>query len=191
MGLHYLSQLSTGTEFTTPGSGVAEIFAGMMLFAIVIGIAAYIFTAICMAKIFQKAGVEGWKAWVPVYNNYVTAELAGKPGWWGLVTLTAGIPVLGYLGGFIGMILMIIVLIELVKRFGKDSGFAVLMILLPVVGYPMLAFGDATYTASAGSNSSGPDPAPATPEQVPPAPAPTAPAAAVTEQDDNSPAGQV
>jgi len=36
------------------------------------------------------------------------------------------------------------------KSFGKDVGFTIGLILLPVIFYPILAFGDAKYIGPAG-----------------------------------------
>jgi len=37
------------------------------------------------------------------------------------------------------------------KSFGKDVGFTVGMILLPIIFYPILGFGSATYKGPAGA----------------------------------------
>jgi hypothetical protein len=90
---------------------------------------------VSMCKIFAKAGRPWWAAIIPFYSAWVLAEIAGKPGWWGLLTI---IP-------FVGLVFAILILIELAKRFGKGAGFAVGMILLPMVFTPILAFGSAKY----------------------------------------------
>ena len=89
-----------------------------------------------MWKIFTKAGKPGWAAIVPIYNIIVLLEIVCKPIWWFILLL---IP-------FVNIIVLIIVLIELAKRFGKGVGFAIGMLILPFIFYPMLAFGDAKYT---------------------------------------------
>lgn len=48
------------------------------------------------------------------------------------------------------LVVQIIVSIDVAKSFGKGGGFAVLLILLPIVGYPLLGFGDAQYQGAAG-----------------------------------------
>lgn len=88
-------------------------------------------------KIFVKAGREGWEGIVPFYNLYVMLQIVGKPGWW-LILLF--IP-------FVNFVIGILVAIALAQRFGKPGGFAVGLILLPVVFYPILAFSDARYQA--------------------------------------------
>jgi hypothetical protein len=88
-----------------------------------------------MWKIFVKAGKPGWAAIVPIYNLIVILEIAGKPIWWFILLL---IP-------FVNIIVLIMVLISFARNFGKGVGFAIGMLILPFIFYPMLAFGDATY----------------------------------------------
>lgn len=113
-------------------------------------------------KIFTKAGKQGWASIIPIYNTIVELEIVGKPIWWIVLML---IP-------FVNIVVFIIVSLELAKVFGKSAGFGILLALVPIVGYPMLAFGDAKYQGASGSS-----PAPQTPAQAPPTPpqAPTQP----------------
>lgn len=72
---------------------------------------------------------------MPFYNAYIVLKIVGRPGWWLALMF---IPVAN-------IVILIIVAVDLPKAFGKGGGFAVLLILLPYVGLPVLAFGDATY----------------------------------------------
>jgi hypothetical protein len=90
---------------------------------------------ISMWKIFEKAGKPGWAAIIPIYNLIVLLEIVGKPVWWIILLL---IP-------FVNFIVMIFLAHLLSKSFGKDVVMTILLIFLPFVGYPMLAFGDAKY----------------------------------------------
>ncbi len=96
-------------------------------------------------RVFEKAGEEGWKAIIPIYNTWTLYEISGKPGWWALVGLAAIIPILGLLAIPAVLVLHILAMIELAKRFKTGDGFVVGLILLPVVFYPILAFGDYQY----------------------------------------------
>jgi hypothetical protein len=86
-------------------------------------------------KVFAKAGRSGWAALIPIYNLYVLAKIVGKRGTyllWFLVpiaNLVAAIKLTHYLS----------------KSFGKGTGFTLGLIFLPIVFYPILAFGDAKY----------------------------------------------
>ena len=88
-----------------------------------------------MWKIFTKAGKPGWAAIIPIYNTIVLLEVVGKPIWWFLLMF---IP-------FVNFIILIIVDLELAKKFGQSTGFAIGLILLPVIFYPILGFGGARY----------------------------------------------
>jgi hypothetical protein len=86
-------------------------------------------------KIFEKAGVEGWKSIIPIYNAWVFAEIVGKPGWYGLLLF---IPI-------INIVVILYLYYLLAKSFGKDILFALGLFFLPFIFFPILAFGDATY----------------------------------------------
>lgn len=140
----------TYTTTTTSSDGTAAgLFAGVMLFLLFLFIPLLVFQIVCWWKIFEKAGVEGWKALIPVYDLWVLAEISGKPGWWGLfislVGVVAWIPLLGWAAAVAAVVMVVMISIELAKKFGKDPVFALLLIFLQVVGYAILAFGSAKY----------------------------------------------
>lgn len=87
-------------------------------------------------KVFVKAGKSGWASLIPFYNAYVLLKMAGKPGWWLLLLL---ILLVNIVFGFLTML-------ALSERFGKGVGYALGLIFLPIVFYPILAFGESTYT---------------------------------------------
>ena len=84
-------------------------------------------------KIFSKASQPGWAAIIPIYNFIVWCKIVGRPAWWVLLLLIC-FP-----------IFYIILCIDLAKSFGKGVGFAVGLILLSVIFFPILGFGSATY----------------------------------------------
>jgi len=100
-----------------------------------IWLAVVVFLVASMWIVFTKAGQPGWACLIPFYNMYIMLKIAGKPGWWLLLFL---IPV-------VNLIFLIITYIALATCFGKGAGFAIGMIFLPFVFFPMLAFGDAKY----------------------------------------------
>jgi hypothetical protein len=132
--LFALALLQDSTTTTT--TGVSPLAAGMGVGMMLVWCAVVLILIISMWKIFTKAGKPGWAAIVPIYNMIVMLEIACKPIWWFILLL---IPL-------VNIIVVIIVLIELAKRFGKGVGFAIGMLILPFIFYPMLAFGDSKYT---------------------------------------------
>ncbi len=130
---------STNTELSSAAVG-AIIFVYFLVFIVV-----YVLMGISLMKIFKKAGrQDAWAAWVPIYNQYVYFEVAGRPGWWAFL---AFIP---FVGSIAALITGVLGAIDISKSFGKSSGFTVLLVLLPLIAFPMLAFGNATYSGPAG-----------------------------------------
>jgi uncharacterized membrane protein YhaH (DUF805 family) len=106
-----------------------------------------IFVIVCIVvaltaawKVFEKAGRPGWAAIIPLYSTWVLFEISGKPGWWALLGL---IP---YVGWIILFVMYVTAMLELARRFGQSTTFAIFgLIVFQVVGFLILAFGDATY----------------------------------------------
>ena len=92
-------------------------------------------------KIFEKAGVAGWKAIIPFYNLYILLKIVGKPGWWLILFL---VPLVNF-------IFIIWTYNMLSKSFGKDEAFTVGLILLGFVFFPVLAFSNAKYLGPYGN----------------------------------------
>lgn len=117
-------------------SGSAAMAAGGAGFLMLINLAVMIFMIVVMWKIFTKAGKPGWAAIVPIYNIIIMLEIAGKPLWWIILFF---IP-------FVNIVISILAIAGMAQNFGKGAGYVVGLILLPIVFYPMLAFGSATYS---------------------------------------------
>jgi hypothetical protein len=113
-------------------SAVSVIIGLVYVVVIVVMIAA-------MWKVFTKAGQPGWAAIVPIYNLIVILKITGKPLWWFVLFL---IPLVNFIAA-------IMVFVALAKAFGKGTGFAVGMLLLGFIFFPILGFGDAQYQAPA------------------------------------------
>ncbi|OQY03349.1 MAG: hypothetical protein B6I20_05155 [Bacteroidetes bacterium 4572_117] len=97
-----------------------------------------------MWKVFEKAGQPGWAAIVPIYNMIIMLKIVGKPWWWLLLMIF--IP-------YVGMLVWGIWMINLMSlSFGKTSGFTIGLILLGIVFWPILGFGDAEYNGPAAAD---------------------------------------
>jgi uncharacterized protein DUF5684 len=86
-------------------------------------------------KTFVKAGKPGWASIIPIYNLVVLVEIAGKPTWWAILLF---VPI-------VNLVVFVLVKMDLAKKFNKGPGFALGLILLPFIFYPILGFGDAQY----------------------------------------------
>lgn len=95
----------------------------------------FIITLESIWKVYSKAGKSGWAAFVPIYNTIVLLEIIKKPIWWFFLLLIPGV----------NLIVAIWMTNLLAKSFGKDEGFTVGLILLPIIFYPLLGMSDAKY----------------------------------------------
>ncbi len=123
---------------------ITGLLAGLGIGALVFGLVLGVFMIVCWWIVFTKAGEPGWAILIPVYNFLIMLKIAGKPWWWVFSLLLVIIPI-------VGMLLMLVVMILMYHgistKFGKSAGFTVGLVLLPIVFVPILAFGDAKYTA--------------------------------------------
>ena len=119
----FLAQDSTDTQ-------VPQVSAFASLPGFIVGT---VVAAFMWWKVFSKAGYPGWASIVPIYNWIVLCKVAGRPAWW-VILLLICFP-----------ILWIILCIDIAKRFGKGGGFAVGLIFLGIIFFPILGFGSAQY----------------------------------------------
>lgn len=146
----------------TTGSAVA---AGMIVFLLFFFILTYAIYSYLLSRIFSKAGIPGWKAWIPVYSTWVTLELGGKDGRWSLLMLAplvaSLIPItqdaaaiglilsfLAFAASIVGVIFLYIAMYHIGMRFGKEEYFILWAIFLPIVWYVWLAFDKSTWQKS-------------------------------------------
>ncbi|WP_302162962.1 DUF5684 domain-containing protein [uncultured Fusobacterium sp.] len=96
----------------------------------------YVLLIIGMWRIFEKAGVAGWKSLIPFYNIYVLiTKIINKPWWWFILIFIPGVNV----------IVAFLINIALARAFGKGFLFGVGLALLGFIFYLILGFGDIAY----------------------------------------------
>jgi len=130
----YTYSYSSSTD-VADATGIAAVIAGMMGIILLPVLIAMVLMIIANWKIFTKAGREGWKAIIPIYNNWVLFEIAGMNG---AMSLLLFVPIAN-------VVMSIICYLNLAKVFGKDTGFAVGLILLNPIFMLILAFGKDKY----------------------------------------------
>ena len=113
-------------------AAVIGMFIGVIIFALILVVLIYA----AYWSIMKKAGKEGWDGIIPIHNEVCLLEICGIPKWWWLLNLVPGVGTL---------IFTIILAIYVARSFGKTGGYAVGLIFLPFVFYPMLAWGSARY----------------------------------------------
>ncbi|MSR33212.1 MAG: signal peptidase I [Phycisphaerales bacterium] len=89
-------------------------------------------------EVFAKAGRPGCVIFIPFYNLYVCMQISSKPGWWWVLLCIPGV----------NIIFSILMMRGLARNFGKGVGFTVGLLLVPIVFWSILAFGNARYSAT-------------------------------------------
>jgi hypothetical protein len=108
------------------------------------GLAISVLLIVANWMVFEKAGQAGWKSIIPIYSTVVQLKIIGKSPWLALL----------YLLLFVGFLILVIMIgIGMARSFGRSGWFAVGLILLPIVFYPILAFGDSKYIGPGGQAS--------------------------------------
>jgi hypothetical protein len=69
----------------------------------------------------------------------VLLDIAGKPAWW----------IVLYLIPLVNFVMIILTYIALAEKFGKGGGFAMGLVFLGVIFFPILGFGGAQYRGAA------------------------------------------
>lgn len=156
-----------GQASATPIGMLGAILAPSAV-SVVVGLALLVLVIIGAWKMFEKAGEAGWKSLVPVYNSYLLYRMAwsgraflyevvcaivmlsGVIGTihasiavafgtgsgvmvavWGIVTTTASVA---------SFVLTVIRAVKLAHAFGRETVWAVGLVLIPSVFYVLLGF---------------------------------------------------
>jgi hypothetical protein len=89
-----------------------------------------------MWKVFTKAGKPGWAAIIPIYNLYVMLDIGDNDWWWLLVLL---VPVVQLYASYK-------IVAGVARSFDRGIGFALGLLFLGFVFFPLLGFGDYRYS---------------------------------------------
>ena len=128
----------------------ADVFAALGIFAIIallIAIPIVVILIVGQYKVYKKAGKRGWEAIIPFYSTWVYVEIAGLNWWWFLITCASTI--VTFIGGRSGLngiaslaslFGMFVCNYNVAKKFNKDTTFAVLMTIFPVIMFPLMGF---------------------------------------------------
>lgn len=103
----------------------------------IIGIALMIFSIIVYWKLFEKAGKEGWKSIIPIYNTIVLLDIIGYKWYYIFVSLLGIIPIIVPI---LLLLFMISYNIKLAKAFGQSTIFGIGLWLLSPVFAAIIAF---------------------------------------------------
>ncbi len=111
---------------------------GSIIFSLIFALLIYLFVSFLYMRIFNKAGREGWKAFIPIYNTWVLFEICYLPGWLVLFSIVPCLNIVSIVFSFIANY-------RLPQCFEKSKGWGVLGIFLPIVTTIVCAFDSSEY----------------------------------------------
>ena len=119
--------VATNKSSSQSASVVNSFFTPTILIIIssVIGVV-FILMVFSWWKIFSRSNQSGWKVLIPFFNLFVLTKILKKPVWWIVIYTLAPIN-------------HIIISLQIAKLFEKKILFAIGLILLPFIFYPILA----------------------------------------------------
>ncbi len=146
-------------------SNIMAALGGLFFFVMIIIIAIVVLLIVALCKFYKKAGKNGWEAIVPFYSSWVLVEIAGLNWWWFLLLISGTISsmLLGNDSKISGAVTLVTLFgffvcnYNISKRLHKDTGFAVLLTIFPVIMYPIIAFNkDYVYDGNVEVSKNGP-----------------------------------
>ena len=134
-------------------AGFLAFIAAYIGFILIISIGVYVLTSIAKMKIFEKAGLPGWKAWVPIYRKWKFLELGGYSG---ALIFLAFIP---FFGGIALLVAMCLAANEISKKLDKSDIFILFPLgfitggITTIIWYYIAGFSKSTWNDSLGKES--------------------------------------
>lgn len=119
--IYFFAQTTTITTETPPTSPLLNLFS----------LISYLFGSFCFWKIYQKLGeTNAWFAWVPFLGQWKMYQAGGKSPWW---VIGLFIPIVN----IVALVILIMALINIVKRLDKNP-LLILLMLIPLVNFWVL-----------------------------------------------------
>lgn len=114
--------------------GIAMGSILLIIIAIIISsmLISYAVSAILLSRVFKKAGVEEWKAWIPVYNTWTLLEIGDQKGYWAIILFIPAVDIIAYIFLYVAMY-------NIGLKLGKKRSFVLLAIFLQIIWLLILA----------------------------------------------------
>ena len=137
------------------------MFTGILVIIAAIALARYLMTAIGYSKMYRKAGVAGWKAFIPVYNTYNNYKISWNSKMFFVsialyilmsVLTNSSVLAIQLVTAAAAIALLVVVIkqnVKMAKLFGKGAGTGIALIFFPGITALILGLGKAEYTAIA------------------------------------------
>lgn len=136
-------EINFARDYDVSSAESAAAIGAVAMFLILFTIASYALGAFLLGRVFKKAGVPQWVAWVPVYNTWKLLEIGNQRGFWAIVGLVPFI-------GIIALIYLYIAMYHIGKKLGKEGWFVLLAIFIPIAWMIWLGFDDSKWPKEKG-----------------------------------------
>ncbi len=133
-----MEYFATANSVTANDAVVVAATLWVITFLLVFSVIGYAIQAFLVGRLFKKADVPQWIAWVPVYNVWKLLELGNQQGFWAVLMLVPFINI-------ISLIFLIIAMYHIGKKLGKEGWFVLLAIFIPIVWLIWLGFDDSKW----------------------------------------------
>jgi hypothetical protein len=139
----YSTQLDDGSMWA-----IAAAFSGVIIIS---GLVCYVLNAIFMMKLFAKANVPAWKAWVPFVNSWKFLELGGFAGGWIFINLVP------FAGSIVYLVISCIAAYNIGLKLQKEGAWVVLYIFVSIVWVAICGLDQSTWDDNLGKPARGPE----------------------------------
>ena len=148
---------SMDPELINAAAGSLVILYIMIVAALIYVFARYLLRAIGLCTMYRKAGVDGWKAFIPVFNVYNNYKISWNAKMFFLyAAVTVASTILGiYTEGFMGLVstaagigaiyMVVKQNMNMAKCFGKGTGTGLALIFFPGITSLILGLGKAEF----------------------------------------------
>lgn len=128
-----------GKDSTALAKFMALFTSTVLVFAILLGLAQYIYSAITLQKTAEKLGMKDtWYAWIPILNTILLFKMGNQNPYLLLLALIPGI------GALVIAIISIVATMNICEKRGHDKMIG-LLVLIPLAGlilWGILAWGE-------------------------------------------------
>lgn len=150
---YYDSDYNSSSVISPAATGILAVLLAYIGMIVMILLGVYILTSIAKMKIFKKAGLPGWKAWVPIYGEWKFLELGGYSG---ALILLPFIPLFGVIAF---LVVMCLAANEISKKLDKSDIFILFPLglitggITTIIWHCIAGFSNSTWNDSLGKPS--------------------------------------
>lgn len=132
--------------------------AGFLAFNFAFTVIVYVLNAWFLSKVFNKMGIKGWRAWVPLYGQWVFLRAGGFQGYWIFLAFLSVIPIVNFFAWIALLVIQTMAAYRINSGFHRSALWTVLYFFFSIIWAGILAFNSDYYDPEeARANGANPD----------------------------------